>query len=118
MSLPTTDAGQLKFTTQEIAYLQSYLTNKDRGGYYMALYNMTGNTQALQQAQVATFSEGAGGAAYLANIYLDEYTNDYPDGGVFDLSQLVAQFSLDKINSKLNDSENRSKWGQTELTRI
>jgi hypothetical protein len=45
MSLPTTDAGQLKFTTQEIEYLQNYLDTKDRGGYYMALYNMTGNTQ-------------------------------------------------------------------------
>jgi Ca2+-binding RTX toxin-like protein len=111
MSLPITESGQLKFTSQEIAYLQSYLDVKDRGGYYMALYNMTGNTQALQQAQVATFSEGAGGAAYFANLYLDENTNDYPDGGVFMLSQLVAKFSLDKIKEELTTDPSNTNTG-------
>ena len=41
MTTIVTDAGQLKLTSEEVVYLQSFLTARDRGGYYMALYNMT-----------------------------------------------------------------------------
>jgi hypothetical protein len=52
-----TDSSLLKITQKELDYLESYLDRNDRGGYYMALYNMTGNKQALEQAQIATFRE-------------------------------------------------------------
>ena len=68
-NLATTD-GKLKFTDVEIAYLQSFLDAHDRGGYYMALYNMTGSQEALLQAEISMFSGGAGGTAYLANQIL------------------------------------------------
>jgi hypothetical protein len=48
---PVTQSGLFKFTEPELLYLQSYLECGDRGGYYMALYNMTGNPQCLEQAQ-------------------------------------------------------------------
>jgi hypothetical protein len=64
--------AQVKITDKEIEYLQTFLDARDRGGYYMALYQITGNEQCLVQAQVSTFSEGTGGAAWVANYLLQE----------------------------------------------
>jgi hypothetical protein len=63
-----TSTGLLKLTQVEIDYLQSFITANDRGGYYLALYNMTGVTQVLVQGEISTFSGAAGGAAYVANM--------------------------------------------------
>lgn len=105
---PTTATGQLKLTDTEIAYLQGYLDRLDRGGYYMALYNMTGNKQALEQAQIATFSEGLGGTAFFANFMLQHKlaAGQYP--GVYYLSQEVAKESLQAIRDKLKANEDGS----------
>lgn len=73
---PITTDGVLKLTQSEFDYLQGFLTVHDRGDYYMALYNMTGSQEALLQAEISMFSEGAGGAAYVANHTLKE---KYPD---------------------------------------
>jgi Ca2+-binding RTX toxin-like protein len=106
---PITPAGELKLTDQEIAYLQSFLDRGDRGGYYMALYNMTGNTQCIEQAQIATFSEGSGGVAYVANYLLQEHlVQGYP--GIYFLSQEVAKASLQAIRDKRED--NRTNGNQ------
>ncbi len=107
---PVTPAGELKLTDQEVAYLQSFLDRGDRGGYYMALYNMTGNPQCIEQAQIATFSEGSGGVAYVANYLLQNHLaqGDYP--GIYFLSQEVAVFSLLAIRDKLE--ENRTNDNQ------
>lgn len=89
-----TSSGALKLNDAEVAYLQSFLDRGDRGGYYMALYNMTGNAQCIEQAQISTFSEGAGGVAYVANYLLQTSLapGEYP--GIYFLSQEVAKFSL------------------------
>lgn len=103
---PTTNAGLLKITDQEIRYLESYLQRGDRGGYYMALYNMTGSEEALLQAQISTFSEGAGGTAYLANALMQQYlipAGEYP--GIYFMSQAVAEKSLEGIKNKLKLNE-------------
>lgn len=50
-SLVTT-SGNIKITKAELDYLWSFLVRGDRGGYYVALYNMAGNYQALEQVQV------------------------------------------------------------------
>lgn len=63
-----TNDGHLRFTNVEIDYLKSFLVAHDRGGYYMALYNMTGSQEALLQAEISMFSGPAGGAAYLGTI--------------------------------------------------
>ena len=98
--------GLLKLTEPEIDYLQSYLARHDRGGYYLALYNMTGNTQAITQAQIATFSEGLGGTAFFANFMLQNYfvPSIYP--GVYHLSQAVAARSLAAIEAKFDLDKN------------
>lgn len=69
-STPVTNIGSLKISDAELKYLDDLLRHGDRGGYYMALYNMTGQEEALLQAQIATFSEGVGGAAFCANSLL------------------------------------------------
>ena len=58
---PVTTDGVLKLTQTEFDYIESFITAHDRGGYYMALYNMTGSQEALLQAEISMFSEGAGG---------------------------------------------------------
>src|SRR5690242_1642963 len=99
---PFTDDGALKITTTELEYMQTLLDHDDRGGFYMALYNMTGQTQALLQAQIATFSEGVGGGAIAANTILQSYygpQGKYP--GIYYLSQKVALSALDFIRREL-----------------
>ena len=99
---PITPDGELKFTDQEVAYLHSYLDRGDRGGYYMALYNLTGSIQCIEQAQISTFSEGSGGVAYAANFMLQKYlpAGYYP--GIYLLSEKVAEYSLRAIEAKLD----------------
>ncbi|RYY80513.1 MAG: matrixin family metalloprotease [Moraxellaceae bacterium] len=72
-----TSSGLLKLTQVEINYLQSFLNANDRGGYYLALYNMTGVTQVLVQGEISTFSGAAGGAAYIANIRMYDGIDKY-----------------------------------------
>ena len=59
--------GQLQITQTELDYLEKLLDANDRAGFYIAYYNMTGNNNAILQAQIATFSESVGGIAYVAN---------------------------------------------------
>jgi len=97
------ESGLLKVTQQELDYLDNFLRRGDRGGYYMALYNMTGVTQALEQAQIATFSEGTGGVAFVANFLLQNgLADDY--AGVYYLSQAVADESFRYIQIQLDDN--------------
>ena len=98
---PVTSSSQLKLSQAELEYLDSFLSRNDRGGYYMALYQMTGNSQCLEQAQIATFSEGTGGTAWLANFLLQNALaeNRYP--GVYFLSQEVARESFNAVLEKL-----------------
>ncbi|OTG91139.1 hypothetical protein [Acinetobacter sp. ANC 3832] len=72
-----TTSGQLKLTQGEIDYLQQFLKANDRGGYYFALYNMTGVTQVLVQGEISTFSGFGGGGAYVSNMLMYEYKEDY-----------------------------------------
>jgi RTX calcium-binding nonapeptide repeat (4 copies) len=92
-------------------YLQSFLTAHDRGGYYMARYNMTGSQEALLQAQIATFSEGPGAAAYIANSYLKEIHPSIYQANIYNVSQQVAESSLKAIEKKINDDANNANTG-------
>lgn len=105
----TTDSGALKFTQAERDYLRNLLDHGDRGGYYMALYNMTGEEECLLQARIATFSDNVGGAAFVANALMQAYYGPqerYP--GIYFLSQEVAKRSLLFIENELeaNKDEN------------
>lgn len=108
--------GELKIDPKELEYLQSFLDRGDRGGYYMALYNMTGNTQCIEQAQISTFSEGAGGVAYVANYLLQTSLaqGEYP--GIYFLSQAVAQFSLLAIQEQLDANRTNTNQNTGYLT--
>lgn len=57
MTTIVTPSGQMKLTTEESIYLQSFLDARDRGGYYMALYNITKNEATFTEAQVSMFSQ-------------------------------------------------------------
>jgi hypothetical protein len=60
----------MKLTQTEIDYLQSFLNNFDRGGYYTANYNLTGSIGTILEGRVSTFSGAVGGTAYGANVFL------------------------------------------------
>ncbi len=77
----------------------------------MALYNMTGSSEALLQAQIATFSERPGAAAFIANTYLKDVHPDKYNIGIYDFSQLVAESSLRAITAKINNDENNINTG-------
>jgi Ca2+-binding RTX toxin-like protein len=74
---------------------------------------MTGSTQALEQGQIATFSEGIGGVAYFANYWLQQSFRDQGYPGIYYLSQQVAVSSLDAIREKLGGTEQRTHNSNT-----
>ena len=101
-----TVTGNMKINDSEIEYLESLLRANDRGGYYMALFNMTGQEECLLQARIATFSDSVGGAAFVANILLQSFYNErgrYP--GVYFISQQVAERSLLFIERNIIDNK-------------
>lgn len=109
-----TNEGAIKFSQAELDYLQSFLDHGDRGGFYMALYNMTGEGECLLQARIATFSDAVGGAAFVANTLLQTYyaaESRYP--GIYFLSQAVAERSLLFIREelRLNAEEGNTHTG-------
>ena len=53
-SVNITEVGKVSITSEELNYLQSFLDVGDRGGFYIALYNMTGNDGAILQGQIST----------------------------------------------------------------
>lgn len=94
--LGNTQGGNVvKLSTAELTYLEQLMKAGDRGGYYLAYYNMTGSLQAIEQAKISTFSQGLGGLAYSGNRLLQDYLSP-PDGpykGIYYLSQMVAESS-------------------------
>lgn len=54
---------ELKLTQLEIDYLNSFLSARDRGGYYTANYNLTGSEGSLLEGRISTFSGGVDGVA-------------------------------------------------------
>ena len=73
----------------------------DRGGFYTLWYKVTGSAQALQQAQISTFSAYTGGIALAANFIIQGELPSYP--GIYSLSQQVAQSAFDLLEGKEND---------------
>jgi RTX calcium-binding nonapeptide repeat (4 copies) len=99
----TTD-GKVPLTEQELAYLDQFLQAGDRGGFYMAYYNLTGSEAAIVQAKISTFSEVTGGIAFVANFLLQERFRNLPLGsggyhGIYYLSQQVARSAQETILS-------------------
>ncbi len=94
--------GKLQLHADEADYLAQTLRSGDRGGFYLAYYNLTGSGEALLQGRIATFSGIAGGTAYAANYYLQEQhrnrpTDPYP--GIYYISQRVAESALAAIQA-------------------
>jgi hypothetical protein len=111
LSEPVTTNGTLKLTQAEYDYLESFLTANDRGNYYLALYNMTGSQEALLQAEIATFSAGAGGAALLANKLIKANNQTLYTLDVHDFSLRIARSSLTAIADKINVDQNNTNTG-------
>ena len=81
---------------EEQDYLKSFLEAGDRAGFYIAYYNLTGNSndQAIQQAQISTFSEDVGGTAFAANVWLQNESIPNTYLGIYYLSQEVAEHAF------------------------
>jgi len=111
LSKPVTTDGVLKLTQAEADYLNSFLTANDRGGYYLTLYNMTGSQEALLQAEIATFSAGAGGAALIANYLIKrDYSTTYTLS-VHEFSLEIAKNSLEAMAAKINIDDGNTNTG-------
>jgi len=63
-------------TEEDLARLRAHLTDGDRGGFYMDYYRLTGSEQALEQAQITTYSGGWGGAAIAGNAVAKANNSD------------------------------------------
>ena len=94
--ITVTSSNEIVLSQEEQDYLKSYLEAGDRAGFYIAYYNLTGNSndQAIQQAQISTFSEDVGGTAFAANVWLQN--ESIPDTylGIYYLSQEVAEHAF------------------------
>ena len=103
-----TDDGKLKLTQKELVYLKAFLDAGDRGGFYMAYYNMTGDDGIIVPGQVSTFSSNIGGTAYLANALLHEAFRDNEPGdgqylGIYALSHRVADSIFAAISANVKN---------------
>lgn len=54
-------------TQSDINNLHAFLSNEDRGGAYIYLYNIIGESQLVTLAQVSTYS----GVVVMTNMLLD-----------------------------------------------
>src|ERR1700693_5383523 len=96
-------------TQADISLLQGYLQSTlqapygDRAGFYLKLYQLTGDTQALLQAQICTFSGIAGGLAFAANAQIQgEVPTLYPSGGVLQFSNQIATAELSMVEDAVS----------------
>ncbi|MGK0247956.1 MAG: hypothetical protein ACI910_000684, partial [Oleispira sp.] len=95
-----------KITTAHVDTMQALLNEGNRGGAYMFYYMLTGNTQALVQAQITTYSGFFGGAALYGN-YLAKIAN--PDKYTLSLDQFsidIVQANIDAIRIDINGGNN------------
>jgi Ca2+-binding RTX toxin-like protein len=100
MALVSGEDKVIQLTADELAYLQSFLDAGDRAGFYVNYFNMSGTSQAFEQAKIATFSETAGGIAYTANTALNAiFGPSQRYAGIYYLSQRVAQEGMNAIRS-------------------
>lgn len=77
----------------------------NRAGGYMALWQITGSSEALLQARIASFSGGVGGVAFAANDALQEALGSkYP--GIFNLSDQVFRSSMQAVSDNLTEINN------------
>lgn len=76
--LRVTSDNRLVLTDAEISTLEAMVAKNDRAGFYLAYYQMTGNTEALLTSQISMFSGMQGGAAFAANWLLQ---NESQNGG-------------------------------------
>ncbi len=104
---PTQQASptqQAPLTQSDNNRLQGFLDNRDRGGFYLEYFRLTGNVQALQQANVSTFSGVIGGLALGTNLHLqNQLGGQYP--GIFKLSQDVAVEFLSEIQLSFDNGD-------------
>ncbi len=104
------EGTRLALTQSELDTLKILKDAGDRGGFYMAYYGMTGNSEVLLTAKIATFSEATGGVAFAANrLLLDDFTTGplAPGSskvfqGIYCISQGVADFTYQTVAKDLD----------------
>jgi hypothetical protein len=110
-----TTAGTLSLAQAEIDAMQLALNAHDRANFYLIYNAMTDSHEALLQASVATFSGNVGGVALAANRLGQVWgiSSGYP--GIYQQSQIVAQYTLDVINSDRLNADNAGKVSDVDL---
>lgn len=83
-------------TNADVEHLEAILKSGDRGGFYLKYHQLTGSEQALQQAQISTFSNETGSFAIAGNIRAKEAKPDLytdTDGTSLSLSKFSDQIA-------------------------
>lgn len=80
-------------TAEDVAVMQAFLNDGNRGAAYLYYYQLTGSTQALIQAQITTGSGTFGGAALYGN-----YLAKIESGGAYNLT--LEDFSARILQAK------------------
>jgi hypothetical protein len=93
-------------TQSDVARLQDYLDHNDRAGFYIAYHELTGSEEALNQAQISSFSSLVGMAAFWSNLTIEaglwlEGSRDLYPATIDDFSPQVAQDLLDHIGDNI-----------------
>lgn len=77
--------------TDQMAILNSLISNDDRVAYYVKLHEYTGSRAALLMAQISSSSGYIGGAAWGINNAYELVLPGYPSGGVSAFSRDIAE---------------------------
>jgi Ca2+-binding RTX toxin-like protein len=92
-----------EISNQQYDTLRTLLkVNEDRVGFYVKLYEFTGNKTALLMAQISSSSGFIGGAAWATNRVYDLVVPNYPAKGVEVFSKEIADSDFDAFKSTPN----------------
>jgi LysM repeat protein len=98
---PQPAAPSKSLTAEQFAELEKLFKSDDRTGFYMKYYEFTGVDQALEQAQISSFSDFIGGIAEQANKLVEDHPN-YPkdtadEKGVIIFSKKIKDATFEAV---------------------
>ncbi len=93
-----------RLTAEQFAKLRELSESGDRTGFYMQYYEYTGCDQALEQAQISSFSDIIGGTAKEANELLKDHPS-YHKRGVIGFSEDIQQAVFEAVKKSYNAGE-------------
>lgn len=108
-----------KLTSEQFTELERLDKAEDRTGFYIKYNEYTGVDQALEMAQISSFSGALGGIAEAANIFIqNDYPDLYPKEGVIALSRKIQSKIFDAVKTSYNDPKKGGVLSGLEMVEI